>query len=320
MAAGKIKTVEDLVEEVRSQLDEDNTATVSTDKDILPALNRAQDYSANILARHYESPLLGYTIVPMVAGQYEYDIPKDALEERIEKIEVKQNNLYYPLIRVNYRDIGSYETTVLTPIPSYYVVIGDKFRLVPGPTGTYDLRVWYLKDPMPLVLPQGRVTKIDNTNNYILVDTVGDNLTTETDNLNSYVNIVDGKSGVVKGAFQIKTIVDTKITFKTTPSRTSVYGSTILTSLADITVEEDDFVCVVAGNCVPFYKKPLYNFLVQYAVAEITRKLGGESDMEQRVLKELEAQVEHSWVGREQSLRVSMVNNKWAKLRRRFWR
>lgn len=326
--AGKVKTVTELVSDVRSMLDEDNTATIDDTRDILPALNRAQDYGSNILARHYESPLLTYTIIPLVSGQKEYDIPKDALEERIEKVEVKQGNLYYPLTRVNYRDIGNFETDSPAPIPSYYTVVSDKFRLVPAGTGTYSLRVWYLKDPMPLVLPQGRITKVMAADNYILVDSVGNDLTTETDNLKSYVNLVDGRSGVVKGSFQIKSIVDTKITFKSIPTRSVVYSQEISTDLAalvdseglSISVEPDDYICLAEGNCIPYFKKPLSNFLIQYAVAELTRKLGGAADMEERVKKDLEDQVERSWVGRESYLRVSMTNNKWSKLRRRFWR
>lgn len=326
--AGKTVTVEDMVSAVRSLMDEDNNSAINTDTDILPALNRAQDYASNILARHYESPLLDYTIIPLVSGKSNYEIPEGSFEERIEKVEVKQGNLYYPLTRVSYRDISEYETDSLSNIPAYYTVINDKFRLVPGPTGAYSLRVWYLRDPLPLVLPQGRITKVDTAGNFILVDSLGDDLTTETDNLNSYISVIDGQSGVVKGSLQIKTIIDTKIIFKSIPSRTSVYNQTIGDSIGGfldsdgnpLVVDADDFICVVSGSCIPFFKKPMSNFLVQYAVAELTRKLGGAADMEQRVLKDLEEQVERSWAGRESTMRVKMSNNKWSKLRRRFWR
>jgi hypothetical protein len=320
--AGRTSTVADMISSVRSIIDEENNAAIDTDTDILPALNRAQDYAANVLARQYESPLLTYVDLQLVSGQRDYDIPKDALEERIEKVEVKQGNLYYPLTRLSYRDVGDFETDSFSPIPSYYTVISDKFRLVPGPTGNYQIRVWYLKDPLPLVMPQGRVTYTSAGDNFLLVDSIGDDLTTETDNLNSYVNVVDGRTGVVKGSFQIRTIADTKITFKTIPSRTEVLGQTISTDMTTLSelIEPDDYICTISGNCIPFLKKPTSNFIIQYAVAELTRKLGGASDMEERVKKDLEAQVEHSWAGRESTLRVKMVNTKWSKLRRRFWR
>ena len=326
--AGKTKTVDDLVSDVRSMLDEDNQSAVDTELDILPALNRAQDVAANILARQYESPLLAYTTQQLTANKAEYSIPEDSLEERIEKIEVQNNGLFYPLTRISYRDISEYETTSSSPIPSYYTVINDTYRLVPAPTGVYPLRVWYLKDPLPLVLTQGRVTKVQAASNYLLVDSVGTSLSTEVDNLNSYISVIDGQSGEIKCSLQIKSIADNKILFKSSPTRTTVYGRTISTDISALTdssgntinIDADDLICLVKGTCVPFMKKPISNFLIQYAVAELTRKLGGESDMEQRVLKELEAQVERSWVGRELTTRVKMVNNKWTKLRRRFWR
>lgn len=326
--AGKIKTVDDLISDVRSMLDEDNNSAIDTDLDILPALNRAQDTAANILARQYESPLLSYTEVQLEAGQREYDIPENSLEERLEKVEVKIANQFYSMTRVSYRDIAEYETDSSVSIPSYYCVIGDKIRLAQPPTGAYSMRMWYLQDPLPLVVTQGRITKVQAADNFILVDTIGADLTTETDTLNSYITIVDGDTGILKGSFQIKSIADTKITFKSTPSRTTVYSRPIsddLAALVDssgntITVNQDDLICLVKGTCVPFMKKPLSNFLIQYAVAELTRKLGGAADMELRVLKDLEAQVERSWVGRELTTRVKMVNNKWARLRRRFWR
>ena len=87
-------TVDDLIDQVRSLLDEDNIESVSDSADIIPALNRAQDYASNILARHYEAPLLKKVEITTVSGQEEYFIPEDAMEERIERVEVKVNNQF----------------------------------------------------------------------------------------------------------------------------------------------------------------------------------------------------------------------------------
>lgn len=325
--SGLVKTVDDLISDVRSMLDEENRLSVDTDEDILPALNRAQDYASNILARHYESPLLAFTFVNTTAGQEEYTIPDEAMEERLEKVEVEVNSLYYPVTRLSYRDISLYETQGSTNIPLYYTVVGNRFRLVPSSSGAYRLRLWYLRDPLPLVKQQGRITRVDAANSYVLVDQIGEDLTTEQDQLDSYVNIIDGQSGKIKGSFQIKNIADNRITFKTSPTRTTVLNQTIntdMTALVDeggnsVDVEADDYLCVIKGVCVPFFKKPFSNFLIQYAVAELRRKLGGPADMELRVLQDLEDQVERSWVGREQSLRVSKRNNKWDLPIRRYW-
>lgn len=325
--AGLIKTADDLISDVRSMLDEENRDSVDTDADILPALNRAQDFATNILARQYDAPLLATTVIQTVNNQQSYDIPEDAFEQRVEKVEVEVNSLYYPVTRIDFRDVSLYETQGATSIPYYYAVVGRKIRILPTTNGTYNLRLWYLRDPLPLVQEQGRITLVNEASQYILVDSVGGNLTTETDQLNSYVNFVDGNTGVIKGSMQIKTINDNKITFKTSPTRTNVLNRTISTDLAgltddtgqSVTLEPDDYVCVVKGTCIPYLIKPFSNFLIQYAVAEIRRKLGGPADLEERILQKFEQQVERQWVGQEQTTRVSKRNDKWNLPIRRYW-
>jgi hypothetical protein len=318
--AGRTKLVDDLVSDVRQQLSEENTTALDTQLDILPALNRAQDYAANILARHYESPMLAKKTVQLVAGQSEYPIPDDAFEQRLEKIELTIGRSFTELTRASYRDTTYYESTSGTFIPTLYTVVGNKYRLIPGPSaGARSIRIWYLKDVLPLVLQQGRVTVVNTASNYLLVDSLGSDLTTEGDNLNSYISVIDGQSGERKGSFQIKNLKDNKIEIKTTPARTTVLNIPVNNSLSGlidesgqaVTIEPDDYVCVISGICIPFFKKPFSNFLIQYAVAELTRKLGGEAGIELSVLKGLEDEVERSWVGRETTLRVKKRNITW---------
>lgn len=331
----QIITTDDLIDEVRSMLDEDNRSTVSDTADILPALNRAQNYAANILARHYESPMLRWKTVEAVTGQDEYDIPENAFEQRLEKVEVKVNNLFYPVKRVDYRDVSLFETPSSTAsVPYYYAVVNSRFRVLPKANATYPFRIWYLEEPPRLVKGQGRINIVNTAGNYVIVDSVGSDITTTSDNLNSYVNIIDAQTGKRKASYQIQNIAGNKITFKTSPTRTQVLNTSIDTSMvtanllsnldadnqgADVSIEADDFVCVIKGACVPFFKKPFSNFLVQYAIAEISRKLGGPADAERRVLADLEEQVERSWVGREQSLRVEKSSNHWNIPTRRYY-
>lgn len=318
--AGKTKLVDDLISDVRSLLDEENQAAVDDIRDILPALNRAQDVAANILARHYDDPLLVHKPVALQANQQEYDIPDDAFEQRLEKVELQNGVVYYPLQRISYRDITLFETTTKINIPYFYCVIGNKFRIIPGPTNVNSLRIWYLYDPLPLVKQQGRITLVNTTDNYILVDEIGSDLTTEADQLDSYVNIIDGQSGLRKGSFQIKSLIDNKIVFKTVPARSEVLNLTIDTDMstlvtdegAAITIEPDDYVCVIKGSCIPFFKKPFSNYLIAYAVAELSViKLGGDVTMVGKVKDDLEKLVEHSWVGRESTLTVKKKNPQW---------
>lgn len=319
--AGKTKIVDDLISDVRSLLDEENQAAVEDERDILPALNRAQDVAANILARHYEQPLLTYKVVQLEANQQEYDIPDDAFEQRLEKVELKNGIVYYPLEAISYRDITLFETTSKLNIPYFYCIVGNKYRIIPGPTNINQLRIWYLYDPLPLVTQQGRITLVNADENYVIVDGVGEDLTTEADQLNSYVNIIDGQSGTRKGSFQIKSIIDNKIVFKTSPMRSEVYNIPIDSEMSElvnneniaITVNPDDYLCVVKGSCIPVFKKPFSNFLVSYAVAELSAiKLGGEAGVVMSVKQDLEKIVEHSWVGRESTLVVKKKNPQWS--------
>lgn len=310
--------VDDLIADCRSMLDEENKANVTDEGDLLPALNRAQDYAANLLARHYESPMLANTMVSLASGQQEYDIPRDAFEQRLEKVEVFLTQVYYPVKRLDYRDISLYETPTRVNVPYYYVVIGDKFRLLPGPTASYSLRLWYLRNPPALVKSQGRITLVNQAQGYLIVDSLGSDISTDLSSLDSYVNIVDGTTGDIKCSLQVQQIEGNKVKFKTVPDRTSVLDQSISASIPS-TVAPDDLICLSSGTCVPFFKKPFSNFLIQYALAEIQRKLGGPAELERAVLKDLEDQVERSWVGREQTLRVKKRNKSWSIPTRRYF-
>lgn len=327
----QIITTDNLISNVRSLLDEDNKESVTDADDIIPALNRGQNYAASILARHYEDSMLVSKIVPMVSGQIEYNIPEDSFEQRLEAVEVIRGTTFQLLTRIDYRDIGLYENSASTTIPYYYAVRGDRYRIVPASNAAYSLRIWYLKDPLPLVKSQGRINTVNTGSNYIIVDSIGSDVTTEVDNLNSYVNIIDAQTGKRKATLQVKTISGNKITFKTSPSRTNVLNTTIDTDMAnlsindstnegpDYTINQDDYVSVITGSAVPFFKKPFSNFLVQYAVAEIRRKLGGPADLAERVLKKFEDQVESTWASRESTLRVKKASGKWSTSNRRFY-
>lgn len=315
MSTGRRMTTSTLIAEVRSLLDEYNTDQVSDTTDILPALNRAQDAAANILARQYEEPLLTSTELVLTPGTDTYDIPEDAFEQRLEKVEMKLNGgIFSDLDRISYRDLSTYEYPINANVPYYYAIVGRKYQVVPSPSSAITLRLWYLKDPEPLVLPQGRITAVDNTdpaNPYLIVDSVGEDLTTEIDELNSFINVTDGETGEVKARFQIKAITETRISLRTdlSASRSSVLGKSIDTELDTTTVLPDDLVSTIKGAPVPFLKKPMANFLISYASADIkVNKLGLDAGLLAQQIQMFTEQVERSWVGRERTQRVKRVN------------
>lgn len=307
------QTTKDLIQAVRSLLDEDNTAALDDARDIVPALQRGLTKAYSVLARKYPEPLLAYTTVVPEQGEAEYNIPEDAFEDRVEKLEAVSNNIYFPVKRVDFRDLTYYETSGTTNAPMVWASIGRTYRVAPKPTGTYQFRVWYLKEPPNLGVEQGRITLINTTSNYVTVDLPGESLTSAIDANNAYVSIVDQNTGVIKSSHQIQSILGNRISFKVTPNPTKpkVNGETISGGIHS-TVEVDDYVCLVGQTCISPLRNPLANYIVQFAVSELIRKLGGEADMEQRVLKEMERDVERQWAGRENTSKVKSSSKHWA--------
>jgi hypothetical protein len=283
-------------------------------------LNRAQNYAIDILSRVYKEPLLTNVEITTVAGQDTYDIPEDALEQRLLKVETRRNKTYQDVRYISYQDASLYEVVNRkTSVPLYYTIVGSKVKIIPSSNGIYPLRFWYLRDPAPLNTEQGRINSINTAGNYIRVDEVGTSLSPVSDELASFVNVVDGATGIIKATMQIQSISGTKITFKTVPTRTTVWDTTVDTSLATpasgLTIALDDYICLAPATCVPFLKKPLANFLIQYSVSELTRKLGGDFRSEKEVLDEFEAQVSKSYVARPNNIRVRKRLSVWGSRR-----
>ncbi len=317
-------TVDNLVSEVRSVIDEQNVDSVDTDTDILPALNRAQLFAFDIYARRYPEPILAYETLTLTGGTQEYTIPETVFEDRILKVEMliqasSAGTSSREVQRVSYRDLTNYESASQTNIPYYYAIIGRKIHFVPTPTGTYNARIWYLRNPEKLVLPQGRITVANIAGNYVILDSTGSGLTTESDQLGSYVNVIDGQTGEVRTTLQIQSINDNKITFRSVPQRSTVLNRTVAGSFDATDLALDDYLCAVDGICVPYYGQPTSNFLVAYTAAEINRKLGNDNAREEEILKKFEQQVERTWIGRERQMRVQKRSQNWGVPTRRWY-
>lgn len=315
-------TVDDMVNEVRSLLDEDNTDTINTSSDILPALNRAQEFASNIYARKYQEPLLQYSTITITSGTAEYTIPENVFEDRVTKLEaiipIGSGNNYQEIQGVSHQEIGSYESASNTNIPDYFTIYGRTIRFAPTPDGTYNVRMWYMREPERLVLKQGRITDVNTGSNYVDVDSIGSDLSTNTDNLASFVNIIDGQTGEIKSTMQIQSIdtSNSRITFRSSPTESIVLGRTIGTSLAS-TTEDNDYLCLVQGTCVPFFRSPTVNFMIYHATSALKGKLE-DSDFQKEMLDAFEKQVMRTWVGRSKVTRVRKVNPIWGATLRRY--
>lgn len=306
----KALTTKDLIKAVRSQLDEDNTSSVDDVRDIVPALNRGLAKAYSVLARRYPDPLLTTKTFSPAQEQADYEIPEDAFEDRVEKLEAIQNGSVFPIRRVDFRDLLYFETQGAANSPLAWASIGRTYRVAPKPTGNYQFRIWYLKEPPNLGIEQGRITSVNVAGNYVTVDSAGPELDSAIDTNNAYVNVIDKDTGIVKSSHQIQNIVGNRLLFRAIPSRTEVYGQTIVGTIPE-TAQLDDYICLVTDTCISPLRNPLANYVIQFAIAELIRKLGGEADMEMRVLDQMEKDVERQWSGRENTARVRNSSKNW---------
>lgn len=315
----RVFTVENIVSDVRSLTDEPSNDAVDTATGILPALNRGLDHAVDILSRRYPEPFLEYGTLVLNGTDTEYDIPEQCFEDRLLRVEIQlPGGVFQEVRQISFSDASIYESPAKAAIPQNYCIVGRKIRFMSGPSGTYNARIWYMRNPDELVLPQGRITAINTAGNYIIVDQAGEDLSTESDTLESYVNIVDGTTGLVKWSGQIQVMEENQITFRSSPIRSEVVGREILGALP-VSISLDDYICNVRGTCVPQFGAPLSNFLIQFAVSDITRQLGGDVPSEEEILKKFEKQVGSTWAGRPTTMRIKRRSVAWGNLFGRWW-
>lgn len=311
-------TVDSLVAQVRSQLDEQNTDAVDTTNDIMPTLNRGLTKAIPIYARHFPDPFLQHAVLQLTS-EAEYEIPADVFSDYITKVEISINNTQRPVTRISASDISNYESSSTTNTPYYWCQVGDKIRFVPTPTGTYSARIWYMYAEF-LVQPQGRITNINTASNYVVVDSQGSELTTESDQLGSYVNLINGRTGRIRGTLQISNLVDGRVVFRATPTRSEVLGRTVLGDLADVEdLELDDYLAPIQGTCIPFFSDSISNFLVEFAANRIRARLDKDMPSETDMLEKLEGDLKREFAGRENTLRIKKRSAPWGVPTRRWY-
>jgi hypothetical protein len=295
----RLLLTEQLIADVRSVLDETNRSRIKDDIDIIPALNRGLDHGASLLSRHYDDPLLKLKTVTTTSDIY--PVPDDAFEARVVRIELERDSGFYEIDRINTDKMGLFESSyTANALTLAWAQVGNDIRLFPGKAGV-TIRIHYLKSPAPLGRTMGRVSRIGA--DFLVIDSLSDQVTTNSDLETSYVNVVNPHSGEVRGCLQVKKVSGNRVEFKSTPDKTEFLGQEVLT-LATIGVVEEDRLALAGSTCTPFMPRPFSNFLIAYAEGEIRRKLGEDNDMQIRATKELRNDVERSWVNRENTMRI----------------
>ena len=281
----------------------------------------------SILTKHYPEPYLAEYVFDIVSSRPNYTIPEDSWSDMVTKIEVFQpgQKYRYEVERAKYRDATKFRADSRPNVPNYYIIRGREVELIPQPSGTYDGVMWYVKAPEKLVSQQGRITRVFAADNRILVDSKGDDLSTDPDTLGSWVNIVDGQTGRIKATVQIKNFDGTQgIIFKSniadniltpagkilnrTPTEQLV---TVVDNNGDLAIHPNDYICSIKGTCVPYFFQPARNFIISHAAADCGRAVGIPSDSMYRERERFEKEIRSAWVGREAALRVKNNSPHW---------
>lgn len=132
----------------------------------------------------------------------------------------------------------------------------------------------------------------------------------------SYFNIIDAQTGLIKASFQSAPNSEEdndsglyKMYLKV-PFKSSVLNQPIdnpdTIDLDNLKFTDDDYICSVKGSCIPELDTIVENFIIQYSVAEIKRSLGQDFVPERDVLKQFEQDVKRAYVNRDKNFRINI--------------
>lgn len=307
-----VALVDNLVEAVRIQLDEANTADLTTDK-ILATLNRAQVKLVRLATRHYAPVFRRESNLSVNAGTREVSLPATTFGLIVNEVDVIKNGQAFKVDVADLSTLTSYDSQSSSALPIYYACQGNLLKLFPTPQQPVIIRVRYQIRPPELVLQQGRVVAFDGTAMTAELDSLGPELTTSIAALGAFVNWVEGTTGTVRATLQVASLdADTStVTFKTVGlGRATVFGQTVATTLpTDAAL--DDYLTLANGTCLPTLLVDYYDYLVQFAVCELRRKQGEDVTQDLAALRELEDDVKAMWAGRQTVRRVRKANTYW---------
>jgi hypothetical protein len=127
--------------------------------------------------------------VSIVANQDAYDLPSDAIGNKLRDVTYNNAPNIYPIYRIEYNNIANYNfPTGLMVIRAFYMR-GNKMVLIPAPNASVGyLRMSYYRKPNTLVL-ESRCSKITNiVGNVVSVASVPTNI-----NSSSIVDLISNQ-------------------------------------------------------------------------------------------------------------------------------
>ena len=282
-------TISDIIDELRASVEEENSVQIEDSYNLLPILNRAHSKAYDILTQVYPEPLLAK--VDLVVNTREISLPENIYQDKIHQLYWVDGSgkKLAPCNKSSIQQFSEDDGINESGWPTSYVVFGRKIRFSGEPAGT--LRMWYMRELERLAEPIASIDGISGTDTLLIsgLDADWDFTAGRT---NSYVNIVDGQTGLVKGTVQVRSSSTSEIVIRSAPDRSTVLNRDIssdLTAIVDdegstVPVSADDYLCEIRGTCVLPYWDLVHDFIAQYGIAELKRELGYAYDVDQQLV------------------------------------
>jgi len=282
------ETIQNLIDELRSTIEEENSAQLKDDRDLLPIINSAHKRAFEILTQLYPEPIMTFSTYD-VSTQL-WTLPENLYQDKIvHMVWVDENERKIcDCKKSSLTKFTEQQQTAYQGYPRSYVVIGRNVKFSSPPGGK--LMVFYLVDLPKLVRPLATIDEVEGTDKLYIseLDAEYDPTASRT---SGYLNIVDGQTGLIKGSVQVKTLGTDYIEIRSTPDRSKVLNRAIasdLTALTDdlgqsISVEADDYLCEIAGVCVIPYDSMVAAFIKQSSIATLKRNQGYAYDVDQQL-------------------------------------
>jgi hypothetical protein len=159
-----------------------------------------------------------------------------------------------------------------------------------------------------MAVSQGKILDVIDATSVEL-DAVGEDITQSTDEDGSLLSVIDGQTGLLKGVMQVASAPDEVtniVTFKSSPTITTVDNVTVDTSLVTIEAAAGDYVCVAPNSCLCQIKQPFTSYMIQYAFALIQQVNGADVQMAYAALNRLEKFIKTMDKGKAANLRVTL--------------
>lgn len=312
-------TVSEMIDSIREQIDEDATSDIK-DEHILRVMNRALNTGYRYMVNSFPDPLVTSTDLTLTETG-KVALPDTIFEDRVLHVDLLTGGSAYRIDPGSYSDIHNFEFSGTSNSPSIWAVVQRDLYLRPNAAVGTQVRVWHVKAQEKLVKPQGRITRIGA--DYFVVDSYGNGLSTDSDEMNSFFNVVDFSKGNVKWTGQVKTIVGDKITHKSTATRSTFLNLTVSTdqSEASPAITVDDYICEAAGTCIPYMPVILENYIIQASVVSLMERLNYDSTLARGTLGNIEKELKKQWAGRAARTRFQLTTAQWKRHGRgsRIW-